>query len=230
MSDAPLQTLLVDALGERRCPLCTVLDSMVFNELCRLQREAVVDPETHADVVGRGGYCADHFWFLDALASPQTNAELLAPLIERLTALLTEVARAVSANPSLLRQGAGGLAVRVGVPASCRVCESVRVWREAAMLAMLALITDPRHQERYARSCGLCVPHLTEALAVCRDHAIAEFLLRAAAEQSQRLAVELRECVRKRMERDRRWGPEQDAPQRGIEKLVGAKRRRDRSR
>jgi hypothetical protein len=225
MSDAPLRNLLLDALSQPRCPVCTVLDSMVFDELCCLQREAVVDPDTHADVLARGGYCADHFWYLDGLASPVTNAQLLAPLIDRLAERLAALAGELAANPSLLRQGAAQLAARIGMPASCRVCESVGVWQAAAIAAMLDIIADSG-LSHYGHGGGLCLPHLAQALSACKDSALADSLVRAAVEQSRRFGGDLREYVRKWKAKDRGWGPEDAAPRCSIEKLVGAKRQR----
>ncbi len=226
MSDVALQALLLDAMAHHRCPVCNVLDSMVFNELCRLQREAVVDPDTHADVVARGGYCADHFWYLDELASPVTNAELMAPLIDRVADRLARIAADIWDNPSLLRQGATELATRFGVPTSCRVCDWVAMWERAAIETVLAVIADPQQAERYARSSGLCLPHLAQGLSMCTDRDIAGCLLRAAADQSRQLAAELREYTRKWKTKDHRWGAEDVAPHSAVEKLVGGKKQR----
>jgi len=226
MSDKPLRRLLLDALARSACPVCAVIDALVFDELCHLQRAAVVDPETHADVVGHGGYCADHFWYLDALASPVTNAELLAPLMDRLAERLTAVAAQLTTNPALLRHGAVAISTRVGMLTSCRVCESERVWQGAAIAAMLDIIAESGEQQRYTRCDGLCLPHLAQALSVCKDRVLAESLLHTAVEQSQRLAADLRTYVRKWETKDRGWGPEDRAPQCSIEKLVGAKRQR----
>jgi hypothetical protein len=225
MSDAPLRNLLLDAMSQLRCPVCSVLDAMIFDELCRLQRDAVVDPDTHADVLARGGYCADHFWYLDALASPVTNAELLAPLMDRLAERLAAVAGELARNPSLLRRDVMELAARIGMPVSCRVCDSVAVWQEAAIATMLEIIADSG-LPRYARAGGLCLPHLVQALSACKDRTLADSLLHAAVDQSRRLASDLREYVRKWKVKDRRRGPEGAAPRRSIEKLVGAKRQR----
>jgi hypothetical protein len=80
MSDGTFDFLLDAAMDRAGCPVCSVVDAMVFEELCQLQRQAVVDPETRADVVARGGYCTDHFWYLEGLTSPVTNAQR-APLL-----------------------------------------------------------------------------------------------------------------------------------------------------
>jgi len=225
MTDVALQEMLVDAMARRRCPVCSVLDEMVFTELSRLQREAVVDPETHADVVARGGYCADHFWYLDALASPVANAELLAPLIDGVTERMATLATDFAGNASVLRQGAAQLATRLGTPVSCRVCDRMAIWQTGAVDALLVIIADPEHTNHDAQSSGPCLRHLAQALSACPDQALAAELLQVAVQQSRQLAADLRTYVRKWKEKDRRGGPEEAAPRCAIEKLVGPNRR-----
>jgi Family of unknown function (DUF6062) len=227
MSDETFQRLLQEAMAKARCPACTVIDAIVFDELCQLQRQAVVNPETHTDVLTRGGYCADHFWYLDALTSPVSNAALLAPLMDRLADRLTAVAADLAASPALLRQGHEVIAGRLGVPAPCRVCERIGVWQDEVIAALLQFIANPGQRHRYADSGGVCLPHLARALGTCRDHELAEWLLHTAADHSRRLANDLREYVRKWHAKDRGWGPEDTAPRASIEKLVGAKRQRN---
>jgi len=221
MSDVPLRSLLLDAMAEPCCPICSVLDSMLFEELCHLQRQAVVDPETHAAVVACGGYCADHFWYLHELASPVTNAELLAPLIDRVAEHLTAFITALHSNASLLRHGAAQLRTRLGACASCRVCERVQLWQGEAVESIVAIMADSEARQRYGASRGLCVGHLALALSTCTDRTTADLLLDAAAEQSRRLADDLRTYVRKWKEKDRRAGAEDAAPRCAVEKLAG---------
>jgi hypothetical protein len=221
MSDLPLRSLLLDAMAEPFCPVCSVLDSMLFDELCHLQRQAVVDPETHAAVVASGGYCADHFWCLHELASPVTNAELLAPLVDRVAEHLTAFSRALHSNPSLLRHGAGQLRTRLGACVSCRVCERVALWQGEAVQSIVAIMADSDARQRYGASRGLCVPHVALALSRCTDRTIADHLLDAAVEQSRRLADDLRTYVRKWKQKDRRAGAEDAAPRCAVDKLVG---------
>jgi len=223
MSDQSFQQLIVEAMAKAACPICTVLDAMVFEELCQLQRQAVVDPETHADVLARGGYCAEHFWYLDALASPVTNATLLAPLLDQVSDQLGTIAREVSGSTGLLRQAANQIAERLGTPRACRVCDRLRLWEDAALQALLAIIRESERRETYVSSTGLCLPHLARALSVCADRAVAAALVRAAEEQARRLATQLRTYVRKWQTRDRSWGPEEAAERAAIEKLVGGR-------
>jgi hypothetical protein len=225
MSDVALQRLLLDAMAEPSCPICSVLDGMLYDELCQLQREAVVDPETNAAVIAAGGYCADHFWYLHELASPVTTAKLLAPLIDRVTEHLTALTAAIASNPSLLRHGTAQLRTRLGACASCRVCDRVALWQGAAVESVVAIMADSEMRQRYDASRGLCVPHLALVLSACTERSMADHLLSTAVEQSRRLAADLRTYVRKWQERDRRAGAEEAAPSCAIDKLVGPRRR-----
>lgn len=225
MADESFQRLIVEALKKTACPICTVIEAMVLDELCQLQRQAVVDPEVHADVLARGGYCAEHFWLLDALASPVTNAALLAPLLEQVNEQVAAVVREITGSTALLRQSVNQIAERLGVPRTCRVCDRVRLWEDAALQALLAIMWEPERRELYESSNGLCLPHLARALTICADRTAAGVLVRSAEEQVRRLAVDLTTYVRKWEARDRSWGPEEAAERAAIEKLVGGKHR-----
>lgn len=224
MSDLTIE-LLGAAMRGRGCPVCSVVRGLAFDELCQLQQQAVVDPNTHADVVARGGYCAEHFWCLDQLTSPVTNASLLALLMERLSERIAAVAVEVGAGGDVLRQDAAEIADRLGAPRACRVCDRVVLWVQSAIASLLVIIREPARLEQYQRSDGLCLPHLARALSACGDRVPAEQLLRAAHEQARRLAADLTSYVRKREQRDRSWGAEEAAPHAAIEKLVGGQQR-----
>lgn len=225
MSDVTIQ-LLAAAMGGRGCAVCSVVRGLAFDELCQLQRQAVVDPQTRADVLARGGYCAEHFWVLDQLASPITNAALLAPLIERLSERIAAVAGEIGAHADVLRQDAAEIADRLGAPGACRVCVRTALWEQSAVASLLVIAREPSRWEQYQCSDGLCLPHLARTLSLCGDREIAQQLLRAADEQARRLAAELTLCMRKHAQHDRSWGVEEAAPHAAIEKLVGGQQRR----
>jgi len=218
-----LRTALLEAMAARGCPICRLVDSMVYDEMCQLQRQAVVDPTVHADVVARGGYCADHFWQLEELASPVTNAKLLAPLMDRLADCLAGAK--VELRNSSTGIGSGPVA-RLGGCVTCRVCQHAAEWQTAAVDGLLTLVNNPEHQQCYIESDGLCLPHLSYALNVHADRTTARYLLDAAVEHSRRLGTHLRKCVTKWKEKDRQSGPEDAAPYCAVQKLVGSKRRR----
>ncbi|HUI26082.1 MAG TPA: DUF6062 family protein [Candidatus Kryptonia bacterium] len=225
MRNTDLEDLLLEAMTRRQCPICGVLDALVFDELCQLQLHAVTDAETHAAVVARGGYCAEHFWYLVELASPVTNARLLAPLIDRVAERATACANAVAIDAALPRQGAVEIATRLGVPANCLVCEHVAAWETAAIEALRAIVGDPARWPAYANSDGACLPHLSRLVVMSHAPALARALLQVAANQAAQLADDLRVYVRKHESLDRRRGPEDGSPSCTVQKLVGARRR-----
>ncbi|MBX3023772.1 hypothetical protein KF840_02570 [bacterium] len=209
------------ALRRRGCPICNVVRGMVFDELSRLQRQAVVDPATRADMVARGGFCAAHLRDLEHLASPLTMATLLAPLLERVAESAGAVAAEIAGGVDLLRRHPGEIADQLGAPRACPVCERVVVWEDAAVADLLAIASDPSGGVAYRGSDGLCLTHLTNAVRACGDPVLAQHLLEVAAEQTRRLASQLAALVRKRGERDRRPGAEDAAPRVAAQKLGG---------
>jgi hypothetical protein len=218
-----LHSAILEAMAMRGCPVCRLVDSMVYDEMCQLQRQALVNPLVHADVIARGGYCADHFWQLEELASPVTNAQLLAPLMDRLAERLTGSANDLRNSPPATH--AGPLAY-LGGCVTCRLCQHAAEWQTAVVDGLLTLVNNPEHQQRYIESDGLCLPHLSYALNFHADRAAAQYLLRAAVDHSRRLGTHLRKCVTKWKQKDRQSGPEDAAPYCAVQKLVGSKRRR----
>lgn len=218
--------LLGAAMRGRGCPVCSIVRGLTFDELCRLQRRAVVDPGTHAEVVAGGGYCAEHFWGLERVASPVTMAALSMPLMERLAARIGALAAEMASGGDVLRRDAAEIADRLGAPRACRVCDRAVLWEESAIASLLAAADDSTGWDAYRRSDGLCLPHLAMTLSTCGDTRVAEQLLHAADEQARRLASELTTYLRKREALDRSSGPEEAAPPVAIEMLVGGWRRR----
>ena len=76
--------LLTTALKQRGCPICMILQNKTNDLMCKLQFEAVHNQEFNALLLSVGGYCHFHFWYLEKLASPVTNAQLLEDLLGKI--------------------------------------------------------------------------------------------------------------------------------------------------
>lgn len=210
-SEPSIVALLSGALALPGCPTCRIVATLVHDELCRLQRDVIVDPRAMADVVACGGYCATHWWYLERLASPWTNARVLLPLIERLGA---RVQAAASHEPPQ------------GVPQqrACPVCKRVAVWEDTAAAAVAALGDDDTRHAPYAAGMGLCVPHLAQTVERCSaPRALA--LLQDAATQAHRLAQALRTYLERHDAGEHPRGADAAAPRLAIEKLSGSPHR-----
>jgi hypothetical protein len=78
------EELLIHKLRQRICPICLILQNKTSDLLCKLQFEAVHKKQVNAAVLSAGGYRHYHFWYLERLASPVTNARLLEDLLKNI--------------------------------------------------------------------------------------------------------------------------------------------------
>ena len=117
--------LLIRALRGRICPVCLVLQTKTYELLCRLQLEAVRDEMVNALILSAGGYCHFHFWYLEKLASPVTNARLMEKLLNGMNRSCLEMIPALrlvrvlsgQAAPFAIAVGNGKRAFCLALPA-----------------------------------------------------------------------------------------------------------------
>ena len=86
-------------------------------------------------------------------------------------------------------------------------------------------LTEPDFADAYARSAGLCLPHLRQALGFMKNPHTFEVLRKMEAERLHQLERELTEFIRKHDYRfaDESYGEERDAWLRSLEKISGKK-------
>jgi hypothetical protein len=79
----------------------------------------------------------------------------------------------------------------------CYLCAFARQYERDDLNTVLEFVSEPEFGEAFARSAGLCLPHLCAAVAVGRDHPNLQKLLAIHEERWQDLAWELDEFARK---------------------------------
>ncbi len=203
------EELSTRALRQCICPICLILQNRTSNLLCRLQLEAVHKPEVKAQVLSAKGYCHYHFWYLERLASPVTNARLLEDL-------LSKIAKEYLEDDS-------GKAAALLSAVSCPVCRSCKEWEEELMISFAEQMRQPEFCAAYERSSGLCLPHLAALLKRVSDREVRAFLVKTSRCQLESLLQELRLLISKAHNKDRSRGGENDATYRAIAKVVGGK-------
>jgi hypothetical protein len=201
--------LLTHALSQRICPICLILQQKTRDLLCKLQFEAVRNQEVNATVLLAGGYCHYHFWYLERLASPVTNARLLEDLLKKI-------------EKEYLEDDSGEAAASVSA-AYCPVCCSCKGWEQELLLWFAAKVREPDFCAAYESSSGLCLPHLSELLKRVSGREERAFLLKSSRCQLESLLQELRLLISKAQNKDRSRGGEGDATYRAIGKIVGGK-------
>jgi hypothetical protein len=204
------EILLQRAFQLRYCPLCSILQEWIHALLCELQLAAVRDPESRARVLAAQGCCHFHFWYLERLASPTANAQLIEPLL-------------VNIDSELIDHIVTGAPVNGSDRRPCPVCYDCRC-RENDLLEIFARkLTDAEFRSSYADSPGACLPHLAKLSVHVTLAAHRAFLIDAGRRQNRALIDELSQLVQKSRTGDHTPGPESDAASRAIAKLVGRK-------
>jgi len=187
-----------------------VLQSKTNDLLCSLQREAVRDEQVNAVVLAAGGYCHFHFWYLEKLASPVTNAQLLENLLAKI-------------NKECFEDNAGDAASSFDDVSRCPVCRSCREWEENLLASFTKKIPEKDFCAAYERSPGLCLPHLSKALKKISEREQRAFLVQSGRRHLNTLIQELRLLTAKWHNKDRTPGRENDSSYRAIGKLVGGR-------
>jgi hypothetical protein len=203
----PIGVRLEQSLNSGRCPICALLRPEELDMLITWLGKVAVehDREAFNTLTGRGGFCNFHSWQFSQIGGPQGKAPFaMALMMARLADLKNQGAVNFSSN-------------------DCPVCEAL-LTNETAYLQHLAhWLRESNHQLRYAKSRGLCLPHLARINSLIQDTALMKLLDAALITQLELLVQKLAEFIRKK-DPPLRWGQSDDekrAPTRSIEKLVG---------
>ena len=198
---------LLDACNEAGCPVCTRLEKGALKALDGLMYEQVNDPFTRDRLIESHGFCNWHAWMLTGIH----NGALGVALIYR--HLLEETLEHVAAARRELRPRGRWQRLwerltkshREPLPVltwrrekrSCSLCVHARQSEQDDLNTVLEFIGEKQFGETFARSAGLCLPHLCAATAIGRDHPNLYILLAIHERRWQDLAWELQEFARK---------------------------------
>lgn len=203
--------LLTHALDQRLCPICLILQNKTNELLCQLQFEAVHNRGLNALMLSAGGYCHFHFWYLEKLGRPVTNAQFLEGLLKKI-------------EKECMEDSSTDVTASFGDDSHCPVCYSCKGWEEKLMNCFSRKIQqEEEFCTRYENSRGLCLPHLSKVLKKLPNKEQRAFLVKSGRHQVDVLLQELRLFVTKCQNKDRSPGRESDSAYRGIGKLVGGK-------
>jgi GTPase Era involved in 16S rRNA processing len=180
--------------AERRviCPVCTAQGTAVFDFFAQWQYNLGQTEEARDAFAAARGFCHVHTWQFQQMASSLTIAEGYAALVEAATAHLRQSASRPAAERAALLES---LLPRAE---NCAPCRLQRETASAEIARLLAELAAPEARERYARTLGLCLPHLCMALAAAPDQAIAEFLANQAMLHLEEIAEDMHSFVLKR--------------------------------
>jgi hypothetical protein len=226
---------LLDAFGEDGCPDCRLALAAIDHYIDSVNYEFVNDSGFRDEVRAANGFCTEHAhqWLKGAnvLGTAIIYTDVLVHLTEELRRIHHPKPTFLRGMVSLLnhRGEQGGepddpcdsLVPDGGCPA-CRV----RAEQELRAIAtLLEVVGEADFREAYAKSAGLCLPHLRRALCAAPDEDAFAAVRDVAIAGEERLVQQLREIIRKHdyRFRDEPSGPERGAAERAVQHAAGAR-------
>jgi GTP-binding protein EngB required for normal cell division len=204
-------------LDGETCPICAAQSQAIFDFFARWQYALATNEAAQQAFIAAHGLCAVHTWQFQQIASPQGISEGYAPLIETLGGALSRLLEEPPEQPAMQ------LEALLSGPETCAACRVLRETETQQIRQLLSYIATPEGREHYARSEGVCLPHLHVALAVAPDREIVQFMLREQIRHLEEIAEDMRGYVLKRdaFRRGLLNTRERNAWQRALVQLVG---------
>jgi hypothetical protein len=157
---------LLEACGKAGCPICRCVAQDSRHHLDGILYELVTDPLTRRRLRGARGFCNWHTWMLLEIQGSRSGAaiiyeDLLGRLVERVQGEAAAPARRRSWLAAYRRWVGRG---RIRLREICWACQDAAGAERRYLEAMLAGDGDAELQLAYARSDGLCGPHLVHGV------------------------------------------------------------------
>jgi len=203
---------LREAFGYRGCPICHVLDEDESNFMATLQYQTVKEERVRRNVVSANGYCNFHFHQMARLASPMGNAVLAKDLVKE---EIREIEEKTFGKEDEI---------------DCSVCNHVIEREDFYLEEFKALLQERSFQKEYDGTDGLCRIHLRGVLDLLKESELSQDLLKTHLMHLKLLRVELETFISKVRSTSRDMGDEKNSWWVAIEKWVGKKGLRIRSR
>ena len=179
------------ALHSGTCPICATQLQTIFDFFAQWQYTLATDSSAQRAFADARGFCPIHTWQFAQIASPLGISEGYAALID-----------AAANELRVLDQSRDQVPERVGKLLSsverCAACRVLRETEQEEIRQLLANLGTAQAQKIYARTPGLCLPHLRIALAAAPAQEISEFLMRTQVERLEELSEDMRSYTLKR--------------------------------
>ena len=186
---------LLEALARPGCPICYLAKRTTYRYLDFLSYENVNDPGLRARLRTAHGFCNYHAWqFVDDMDDGLGTAIIYRDIVTALEAMLTLAGAGSLDLLAGLRSGprrhTNGLAKRLAPRGECPACYQLDVLTRVYVDTLLDHVDDPDLYAALARSTGLCLPHLGQALARASTWEQAQPLARTVGEAYTRLSAD----------------------------------------
>lgn len=207
MSSAPFVAYfhLVEACEKPGCPVCRCLHELTLRSLDALLYEQVTDPTTRGALDRSWGFCAAHARAARGAPNAALGVAIIYQgLLARARARLSAAREDPDAAPAargwrrlLRRPGVTDLAQAWAGRTRCPLCVTLTGAEAGYVRTAIEAFDRPEFEAAYARSVGLCLPHVTLALGQFPEHRGAATLVTRTLPRLDRLAEELRRFIDK---------------------------------
>lgn len=202
------------------CPICAAQTQAIFDFFAHWQYRLSSESAAQRAFAAARGLCPVHTWQFQDMASPRGMSAGYAPVIE---ATIVELQRTLN-QPS--ENAPAHLGTLLPGIATCPACKVLLVAEADHIARLLAQLTTRVARDSYARSAGLCLPHLQATLASGPDNAVAAFLIQEQIRHLEEIAEDMRSFTLKRdaIRRGLVNDEEEHAWRRALVQLVGERR------
>ncbi len=210
---------LLDAFQQAGCPVCRLALGAVRAYLDSISREGgLTDLEIRTRLRESHAFCPVHAHQWLESQHVLGTAILYEDVLSHLTAELQELRfrkRGFLAGAAPLLGGGGSRTVDALEPhRPCPACELLARAEARSVDVLLEHVRQAEFRDAYARSGGVCLPHLRPALSAAQDESAFRTLIEAAVTRHEALGAHLREIIRLH---DYRYSHEPSGEERGAD-------------
>lgn len=210
------------ALRSGTCPICAAQSQAIFNFFAQWQYTLGTDAAAQRAFAAARGFCPTHTWQFEQIASPRGISEGYAALIDT----AADELRAALEQPR--EQAVEHLDALLPKVETCAACRVLRESEQEQIQQLLAQLAAADKQKMYARTPGLCLPHLRAALTLAAAEPAAEFLLHEQLQRLEEISEDMQSYTLKRdaLRRGLSNDQEENAWRRALVQLVGERNMR----
>ncbi len=202
--------------SDRTCPICAVQSQVLFDFYAQWQYTLSTDSSAQQAFTAVRGFCPLHAWQFQQIANAQGVCAGYASLVDEAAAELRRLAEDHTGNAG------AAIGTLFPTPEACPACRVLHAAALPQARLLLAQLATANGQQLYARSPGLCLPHLRLTLSIAGPQEAA-FLLQEQARHLEQTSEDMQSYMLKReaLRRDLLSSSEEGAWRRALVQLVG---------
>jgi hypothetical protein len=171
MEESIQQKLLAEISENKGCPVCSLVNDYEFDLLAKLQYKITREKKVRSEIALHRGFCGFHFRRFKKISNWKTKIFLLKDLIE-----------------------INDFNVLEFLP-DCCICSSIGKYEEEILPFAINLLKKEEFKQQFAKTLGLCYPHLNMMKKMINSEELISWLTRANEKQIKRTLKDLNEMA-----------------------------------